>query len=112
MRSQVRILARFAFKTQFESRVSGFAFQVKITVNFLCKRATDTANLDQVVDASTTYPLQTPKLFQQFPATLRPQSRNFLETRCFSCFCTSLPMARYGEPMRFIPDLLNQVQRR
>ena len=108
MRIHVNMLGRFAFKIQ----ISRFAVMVQIVINFDCKRLTDTAYLHQVIDTSAPHALQTPKLLQQFPAALWSQAWNFLETRCFSCFGSSLPVAGNGEAMRFIPDSLNQMQRR
>jgi len=108
MRIQVNMLGRFAFKIQ----NSRFAVMVQIVIYLNRKRLADTAYLHQVIDTSAAHALQSPKLFQQFPAALRSQAWNFLETRCFSCLGPSLPVACNSEPVRFIPDSLNKVQRR
>jgi len=90
MRIQVNMLGRFAFTIQFERLrssilisgcvLSGFAFKVQIVINFCRECLTDTAYLHQVIDSSAPYTLQPPKLFQQFPAALWSQARDFLET--------------------------------
>ncbi len=108
MRIQVNMLGRFAFKIQF----SRFAVIVQMVINFDCKRLANTAYFHQVIDTSAAHALQTPKLFQQFPAPLWTQAWNLLQTRCFSCLGPSLPVACNSKPVRFIPDSLNKVQRR
>ena len=108
MRIQVNMLGRFAFKIQF----SRCTVMVQIVVNFDCKRLANTAYFHQVIDTSAAHALQTPKLFQQFPAPLRSQAGNFLETRRLSCFGPPQPVACNSKPVRFIPDSLNKMQRR
>ena len=108
MRIQVNMLGRFAFKIQF----SRCTVMVQIVVNFDCKRLANTAYFHQVIDTCAAHALQPPKLFQQFPAPLRFQAGDFLETRSLSCFGPPQTVACNRKPVRLISDSLNNVQRR
>jgi hypothetical protein len=52
---------------------------MKIVVNLLCQVPTDTTHLGKIANARIPYTLQPAELPQQFAASLRAETRNFLE---------------------------------
>ena len=85
---------------------------MQVVVDSFCKRPADASDLDEVIDTGIAYALQSPKLFQQLAAPLRPQTRNLFQLRRASSLGATLTMTGNGESVSFVANLLDQVQRR
>lgn len=79
-------------------------------VNQTGQLAADTSHFDQIVYAGLRYALQAAKLFQQFLAFFRSQTRDRLQNRTVATAGALHPVPADSEPVRLITDTLDQMQ--
>ena len=75
-------------------------------------RAADPVHFGQVVNTRPNDALKAAELFEQFPSSFWPEAWNLLQSRGVPLFRPPAPVARHGKAVRFIANLLDQVQRR
>ena len=85
---------------------------MKMVENFLGKFTTDPVDPGQILDTGPSQALQTAKVLQQGAATLGPDTTDLIQQRSLASAAPAGTMAGDRKPMRFIANLLDQVQRR
>src|SRR5471032_1727287 len=103
MRSHVRALGRFQCDC-------GLVPRVEVLINYLGEIAPEPANLHEVLDAGTQYPLQAAELLQQFAPFDGPQARNGFKYRLAVALGPFAAVSGDREMVRLVAHALNQVQ--
>jgi hypothetical protein len=83
---------------------------MELVIDALGESATDAVDRGQVGHSRLPDALQSAELPQKCPAPLRAQPGNRLQTRGNAGPGTALPVARNGEPVGLVPDLLDQQE--
>lgn len=80
-------------------------------VDLLGKMPVDPRDLDKVFNASTTDSLKAAEMTNEVPASFTPNAGDCFEQRSGAGFLPALPVTRDRKPMRFVPNLLDEMQR-
>src|SRR5258708_1656572 len=102
MRSHVSVFGRF----QCDWPLTPW---VEVLINYLGEIASQAADLYEVLNTRTQYPLQAAELFQQLAPFDGPQARNSFKYRLAMTLGPFAPVSRDRETVRFIAHALNQV---
>src|SRR5258708_26163829 len=89
----------------------GLASGMEVFIDYLGKLAPEAADLNEIIDACTQYPLKAAELFQQLAPLHRSQARNGFEYRLVVAFGALSAMPSDRKAMRFVAHALNQLQR-
>src|SRR5580693_9377979 len=104
MRNHVSVLGRLKCDL-------GLAPGMEVFIDHLGKFPPEAANLDEIIDTGTQYPLEAAELLQQLTPLHRTQARNRFENRLIMALGALSAMPGDREAMRLIAHALNQVQR-
>ena len=85
---------------------------MKSPIYLLCQYAAYALDSRQILDTRSTDALKTAKLFEQALPPFRAYPPNRLQCGCPVSIFSALTVAGNGKTVCFVPDLLNQVQRR
>jgi hypothetical protein len=81
-------------------------------VNLFRQQSADALNAGEILDAGLVHSVEPSEFTEQQTPSLWSKARHVLENGSPAAFPAPLPVAGYGETMRFVTDLLNQPKRR
>src|SRR5271154_3395738 len=83
---------------------------MEVLIDYLGEVAPEAADLDEIIDAGTQYPLQAAELLQQLASFHRPQARDGFEYGLAVTLSALAPVPRNRKAMRLVAYALNQMQ--
>src|SRR5580693_5317807 len=103
MRNHVSVLGRLKCDL-------GLPPGMEVFIDHLGEFSPEAANLDEIIDAGTQYPLEAAELLQQLAPLHRPEPRNGFENRLAMTLGALFAVSCDCKTMRFVAHALNQVQ--
>src|SRR5665213_1447812 len=88
----------------------GLSAGMEVFIDHLGEFSPETANLNEIVDAGTQYPLKAAELLQQLAPLHRSQARNGFQNRLIVPFGAFFAVSCDRETVCFVTHALNQMQ--